>query len=129
MKKQTNWIIVLAVIAFISCRKGTPFSKEIINNTEFDITIYFYNNSIQYNADSVNIKAFNRITYYTTELRETNTNPNNLCDPQILPNDFFAKVSDNRTLIKNISYTQNWICENIQGSRKATFTIGYEDIQ
>ncbi len=129
MKKQTNWIIVLVVIAFISCRKGTPFSKEIINNTEFDITIYFYNTSIQYNADSVYIKAYNRITYYTTEHKEINTNPNNLCDPQIQPNDFLAKVSDNRTLLKNISYVQNWNCEEVQGARKATFTIGYEDIQ
>ncbi len=117
-------------ILLLSCKKGINYSKDIINNTEFDLSFYFYNTSLQYNADSVKVKAYQKITYYTTELKENqNSTLYNVCDPQIQPNDFLVKVSDNKTLIKNISVYSNWVCTNENNARKASFTVNPEDIQ
>lgn len=124
------FILSALLISISSCRKGISFSKEIVNTTEFDLSFYFYNNSKSYNADSVIVKAYKSLVYYQTEIRENEFNdPNNLCNPQIQPNDFLVKVSDNKVLIKNISTPQNWDCLNENGTRKASFTVGYEDIQ
>lgn len=121
--------IIVLVFVLNACKKGIDYNKEIINNTEFDLAFYFYNTSLQYNVDSVKVKAYQQVTYYTSKLKDEQNTPYSICDPQIKPNDYLVKVSDNKTLIKNISVYSNWVCTNDNKTKKASFTVNPEDIQ
>lgn len=106
------------ILTLSNCDKYSTFTIEIRNNSEDTISIYYTGTTAYTNGvDSVISFPKSDTTYYIAE-GKTVKSKNHNCDPQISENEVTIKTSSNRTLIKNISDKENWICET---DKKNTF--------
>ncbi len=133
---KIGFVSVLCLLFLGSCRKTTEYIKSIDNQTEFDVTIYFFGNAKNIHGDSVVVKANTNLSYSITEKPRVKDQQQQqwesmYCDPQLLENEYLVKVSANKTLIKPMHLMNYWTCEQDERRtfQKATFTITYNDIQ
>ena len=124
-------LIVLTVFVFglMSCDKYSDYQM-IIDNRTNDTIMILYNGNTSYTngTDSILVKPQSKNMYYNSE-GWTMKNWN--CDPQINKDEVVVKISDNKTLKKDISNKDNWNCETDKKNTywKMTFIITMDDIE
>lgn len=124
-------LIVLAVLVFglMSCDEYSDYQM-IIDNRTNDTIMILYNGNTSYTngTDSILVKPQSKNMYYNAEGR---TMKNWNCDPQINKDEVNVKISNSKTLKKDISNKDNWNCETDKKNTywKMTFIITMDDIE
>ena len=127
--RQIILLLTVFVIGLMSCDKYSDYQMIIDNRTNDTIMILFNgNNSYTNGTDTILVKPQSKNMYYNSDGR---TMKNWNCDPQINKEEVIVKISNNKTLKKDISNKDNWNCETDKKNTywKMTFIIAIDDIE
>ena len=107
MKKLFTLLTI--IILLLSCGEYSDYQLVIDNRSSETIKIFFTETTAYTNgADSVISLPNSQNIYYNAIGRKMKDSG---CDPQINENEVTIKISNNKTLIKDISNKENWDCE------------------
>lgn len=127
--RQIILLLTVFVIGLMSCDKYSDYQMIIDNRTNDTIMILFNGNTSYTNGtDTILVKPQSKNMYYNSDGR---TMKNWNCDPQINKEEVIVKISNNKTLKKDISNKDNWNCETDKKNTywKMTFIIAIDDIE
>lgn len=127
--RQILIVLTVLLLGLMGCDKYSNYQIIIDNRTNDTIMILFSGNTSYTNGiDSILVIPQSKNMYYNTEGR---TMKNWNCDPQINKDEVIVKISNNKTLKKDISNKDNWNCETDKKNTywKMTFLITMDDIE